>query len=215
MFGWKNIPVPSGTVADSSGSFSTTIAVPSGLSGFQPIDVCTTNGVCAFSDFKISSATDNFIVTASPSFLEPVHAGEKTTNSTLTIKAMKGKDPGTVTLSIDMIPWGVQARFNGTDGGSFTSYPTYTVTPGLGGAVSLPIDYSISETAPPGPVWVDVRVESSTQSQVLFLDTAVMPKNDFFQSDFTDMFATGGAMAGQFNAFTVASLVTCNKRLNR
>jgi hypothetical protein len=68
MFGWKNIPVPSGTVADASGSFSTTISVPTGLSGFQPIDVCTANGVCAFADFKISSATDNFIVTASPGF---------------------------------------------------------------------------------------------------------------------------------------------------
>ncbi|KFM15738.1 IPT/TIG domain protein [Marine Group I thaumarchaeote SCGC RSA3] len=66
MFGDKNIPVPSGTTADASGSFSTTISVPTGLSGFQPIDLCTTNGMCAFSDFKISGANDVFIATASP-----------------------------------------------------------------------------------------------------------------------------------------------------
>ena len=48
MFGGKNIPVPSGIVASASGTWSETISVPTGLSGFQPIDVCTANGVCAF-----------------------------------------------------------------------------------------------------------------------------------------------------------------------
>lgn len=201
-FGSKNIPVPSGTTADASGSFSTTISVPTGLSGFQPIDLCTTNGMCAYSDFKISGANDVFMATASPSFIDPVSAGTDTKNSTITVKALKGKDPGTVTLSVDYMPWGVTARFNGSDSGEYSSNPTFTLTPGLGGVSSIPVDYRISETAPPGPVYVDIKVKSSTQSQILFVDTSVMPKNDFFDSSFTNQF-TGD----MFNAFSIASLI--------
>ncbi len=207
MFGGNNIPVPDGTTADGSGAYSTTLSVPTGLSGFQPIDLCSKNGMCAFTDFKISGANDVFVATAAPSFIDPVKAGQDTKNSTLTIRALTGKDPGTVTLSIDYIPWGVTARFNGSDAGGYSSNPTFTVTPGLGGVASIPVDYRISETAPPGPIYVDITVKSSAQSQVLFVDSAVMPKNDFFASGFTDMFASGGSMAGQFNAFSVASLI--------
>ena len=205
MFGSKNIPVPSNTNAGLDGSFSQTIAVPSGLSGYQPIDVCTTNGQCAFADFKISSDTDKFIVSASPSYLDPVNAGDDSEKSTITVKSMTGKDPGTVTLSIDMIPWGVTADFNST--GTYSSKPTITLNPGLGGSAQTSVQYRISDTAPAGPVWVDLRIASSDQTEILFLDTAIKPKNAFFNAGFTDMFETGGVMAGQFNAFNVASVV--------
>ena len=226
--------MPSGSdTFSSSGVLTTKLAVPTGLgSGHYPIDLCTTDGMCAFTDFHVASSSDLFTVDASPQFLPPISAQNMsinyakvggnpnnyngietppwiTQNSTLSVKAMSGKDAGNVTLAVEYLPPGVTARFNKTltDGTAtpWETNPTFNLAVGTGGKNSTTIMFMAGPDSYPGPLYADViaTTDAGTQSLFIPIDSAIMPKADFFNADFTSEFGAGGDFDGQENLFKI------------
>ncbi|KFM15739.1 hypothetical protein SCCGRSA3_02596 [Marine Group I thaumarchaeote SCGC RSA3] len=241
-FGPKLLPLPSGAdTFDSNGMFTTKLAIPSGLSsGHYPVDLCTTDGMCAFFEIFVAGEDDLFTVTTSPQFLPPIHVDDNipavvtdtgadvnnytdsslpdyiTINSTLSVKAMSGKNAGNVTLTFDYLPSDITARFNKTlsDGnptpwqGCDPTCPAVTLSVGTGGKNSTNVMFKAGSSAFPGPLFADVIATSDqgTQSMFVPLDSGIMPNNDFFESDFTNAFGGVGEFAGMENLFKISSM---------
>ncbi len=229
--------MPSGSYTFStSGVLTTKLAVPTGLnSGHYTIDICTTDGMCAFTDFYVASSSDLFTVDASPKFLPPISIQnmsinyEKvggnpndyngietppwiTQNSTLSVKAMSGKDAGTVTLSVEYLPPGVTARFNktltDTTATPWETNPSFSLAVGTGGKNSTTIMFMAGPDAYPGPLYADIlaTTDAGTQSLFIPIDSGIMPKAYFFDPGFTNEFGAGGDFDGQENLFKIASM---------
>ena len=225
IFGDKTLPIPeSANATNTSGVFTTKLAVPTGLStGFHPIDICAEDGMCAYTDFNVIDANSKFTMELSQEFLSPFSAGEDSQEVSVTIKATKGNDPGQVDVKIPFLPPGVTAQF-GSEG--FSSNPSISLTTGVGGTNKTTLTFRADSYAPPGPLFAMIEAfPTSGTMQSLPIDSSIGSKSNFggfmmgagsFMGDMSgdgfkdfstmqdDFMGTYGNDA--FNAFTIADL---------
>ncbi|KFM15740.1 hypothetical protein SCCGRSA3_02597, partial [Marine Group I thaumarchaeote SCGC RSA3] len=202
IFGNHTVAMPdSAKTFDSSGSMKLTFKVPNKIeSGFHFVDLCTTDFMCAGTDFFVTSSSDVFKLSASPEFLPPAKQGEDSESIVITAKALPGKDAGTVTLNLAGLPSGVTAKFDGT------ASNTKDLVVGYGGKASTKLVFSIAETVSPGPVFFDVTGTTSAGSQVFSesFDFGVMPD---FDAGGTLATFVDAIPAGNFNPFDFGSVI--------
>ena len=194
--------LPTTAVFDSSGQWTGSIAIPSDLSkGFFELEVFDESGRFGFTEFTVLGANDVFSMTTSSSFLGAVQQGTTSSEITISLKALPGKDAGTITLELFGIPPGVTVFFDGVAATGFP--PSTTASLGIGSSETIKLKYVVDGAAPLGPVFGDLFATSNkapTQFFV-FVDFDIVPGGDFFDASFFGSFGFGA-----FNPFSYGFL---------
>ena len=129
IFAGKTLPIPdAANSTNTSGIFTTKLAVPTGLSaGFYQVEIHSegANGKSAFTDFNVIDANSKFTISSSQQFLSPFSAGENSESVAITVKATKGNDPGTVTVETPFLPQSHKHHENRNRTLAGFSQPTY------------------------------------------------------------------------------------------
>jgi len=195
---------PSGSPAfDSSGGWSGTVQIPNSaniVAGHSFIEVIDQSDRVAGTDVSILDASALFSLTASPSVIPPMSAGS-TSDVTLNVKGLSGKDPGAVSLEFPSgMPYGLTACFSVdeneatvdcTNSANFETNPSSKLTPGTGGTSKTILKLKVDDYAQPGPVFIDLRAytvklgssssafDSGDQEYFQFIDSNISPKSNF------------------------------------
>lgn len=181
-FGGTSIPLPSGTTFDSTGSFTQSIKVPTLSAGVYPVSISDANGRNAVADFRVVSSSATMTLKVSPQFIPPAPQGQtlgQSDETTITISALAGRTPGTVTLNLRGLPPGVTSHFNTGSGYSSTGSTSATVTVGAGASTEVKLKFVVSQNTPPGPVPLFLEATTSTETLGTPLPFGIRPSNTF------------------------------------
>jgi len=158
-----NVSVYTGSATNTAVSFVGTTptflssgAIPPGVSitiptlpvGFYELDVIDSSFGFGTTPFKIPPSGQTFELKIKPQFLSPVAQGSASGNVGITIKAFPKANPGATGIFIEGLPPGMTATVNGTD---VTTPNTFdTITPEIGGTVTVQLVLTPSTSTPPG-----------------------------------------------------------------
>jgi uncharacterized membrane protein len=167
-------PTSVNTTTDATGAFSAVITVPSLPSGTHPLEVNVQNTI-RMMPFNIMSADDTFSLKISPSWLEPIPAGDPNGRQiAITVDALTGKTP-TVSLSIE----GLFAAFGTIEETWNPASQSVNVT-SAGGAATAVLTLKPSENIPPGPYpFVIVGVDGNQNRREFHMELHVGPPMGF------------------------------------
>ena len=191
---------PSGVTFDDAGSgngkASIPFVIPSAMTapGIYSIDVFDDSGKFGFGEFEIVSSTDTFSLSTSPSYLggiqKPTSATPTTSDIiTIKLKALSGKNPGSVTLELFGIPTGVTATLNRGETNETTITATdqftksMTVTLGVGETKTVTLDYEVSQETVSSFGIVDViatLASNSSVEKVAFADFEIVGNSSYY-----------------------------------
>ncbi len=151
-FAGVDLPVPTGTAADSNGDFSLVFNVPKTMwsanltPGWYDVEVVAKKGtepeVFIMKPFQVTSADAAFTIWAEPNWLPPIEPGG---NASTLIRVKSTGSAANVTLSVGKIPPGVSTSFSATQ---------VNLTPGGSNSATL----TLSPTnIPPGHYGAEIK----------------------------------------------------------
>jgi hypothetical protein len=191
---------PSSVTFDDAGSgngkASIPFVIPSTMTapGIYSIDVFDDSGKFGFGEFEIVSSTDTFSLSTSPSYLGGIQKSISSTPTTsdiitITLKALSGKNPGSVTLELFGIPTGVTATLNRGETNETTITATdqftksMTVTLGVGETKTVTLDYEVSQETVASFGIVDIiatLTSNSSVEKVAFADFEIVGNSSYY-----------------------------------
>jgi uncharacterized membrane protein/phage protein U len=194
-FAGTNLPIPTGTAADSNGDFSLVFNVPKTMwgsniaAGWYDIEVVAQKTgepeVRIIKQFQVIDANVAFTIWAEPNWLPPIPPGG---NGSTLIRVKSMGNAANVTLSMDKIPPGVTAAFSDTQ-----------VNLSPGGSVSTTLTLSPTNI-PPGHYGAEIKgtatinsvvktfythIEFEVQPSTMFKDTAWMEQQGIWFPEIT------------------------------
>ena len=172
---------------DSTGLYSTSIAVPNMVDGNYNIQVCESGGKCADAPFEMISNAKTFSLDVSPQKMPPALQGQAIADSdilSISLKAFKGKTPGVIDVELFGLPPGVTSYLDINDGNGFTSATQKSITLSLGDSQTLNAKFVVDQYASPNPVDLFIQAVDSTGNEIKgkSMSFGIIPKATFSDS---------------------------------